>query len=112
MQRRQSCPRRKMDLSGRPRFFLADGAVAVVQEFTRAVGPGEGQGEQAHQLGEALGVGEMGVFQVEVPAFQAAELGFRLASGRRRHRSLHSFALEPPVKVGRNDPCPCGSGLQ
>ena len=23
---------------------------------------------------------------------------------------LHPSALEPPVKVGRNDPCPCGSG--
>ena len=24
--------------------------------------------------------------------------------------ALHISALEPPVKVGRNDPCPCGSG--
>jgi len=24
--------------------------------------------------------------------------------------ALHPSALEPPVKVGRNDPCPCGSG--
>ena len=24
--------------------------------------------------------------------------------------ALHPSALEPPAKVGRNDPCPCGSG--
>ena len=24
--------------------------------------------------------------------------------------ALHPAALEPPAKVGRNDPCPCGSG--
>ncbi len=57
---------------------MADGAWAVMQQFSRAAGPGEGQGEQAHQLGEALGVGEMGVLQVEAPALQAAEQGLDL----------------------------------
>lgn len=46
---------------------------AVVEGFAGAVGSGEGQGEQAHELGEALGVGEVGVLEVEAPGFQGDE---------------------------------------
>ena len=46
-----------------------------MEQRTGAVGPGEGQGEQGHQLRQALGVGEVGVFEVETPAFEAAEQG-------------------------------------
>ncbi len=47
-----------------------------MQQFAGAAGPGEGQGEQAHQFGQALGIGEVGVFQIESPALEAAEQGF------------------------------------
>ena len=57
---------------------MANGAGAVLEQFAGAVGPGEGQGEQAHELGEAVGVREVGVFEVEAPGFQSGEQGFHL----------------------------------
>jgi hypothetical protein len=50
----------------------------LVEQLADLVGPGEGQGEQAHQLGQALGVGEVGVLEVEAPGLQSAEQGFDL----------------------------------
>lgn len=38
----------------------------------------EGQGGEAHELGEALWVGEVGVLEVEAPGLQGAEQGFDL----------------------------------
>ncbi len=49
-----------------------------MEQLAGAVSPGEGQGEQAHQLGQALGVGQVGVLEVEAPALQAAEQGLDL----------------------------------
>lgn len=49
-----------------------------MQQPASAAGPREGQCEQTHELGEALGVGEMRVLQVETTAFEAAEQGLEL----------------------------------
>ena len=46
--------------------------------FTGATGPSEGQGEQTHELGQTLGMGEMGIFKIEATGFQATEQGFNL----------------------------------
>ena len=58
-------------------FFKKDGGL-LVEQLAGAVGPGEGQGEQAHQLGEALGVGQVGVLEVEAPTLEAAGQGLDL----------------------------------
>jgi hypothetical protein len=48
------------------------------------------------------------------PASSQEFVGFYNALRQELRRAdlplLHPSALEPPVKVGRNDPCPCGSG--
>ena len=44
--------------------------------FAGAVGPGKGQRQQAHHLGQASGVFEVGILEVEAPRFQATEPGF------------------------------------
>src|SRR5512144_66117 len=49
-----------------------------MEQFTRSISRGEGQSEQANQLGQALRVGEVGVLEVEAPAFQAAEQSLHL----------------------------------
>jgi len=54
----------------------------LVEQLADLVDPGEGQGEQAHELGQALGVGEVGVLEVEAPALQAAEQGLDLPAIR------------------------------
>ena len=58
-------------------FFKRDGVLLVAQ-LAGLVSPGEGQGEQAHQLGEPFGIRQVGVLEVEAPAFQAAEQGLDL----------------------------------
>ena len=50
----------------------------LVEQLAGLVSPGEGQGEQAHQLSEPLGIRQVSVFEVEAPAFQAAEQGLVL----------------------------------
>ncbi len=49
-----------------------------MEQLAGAVSPGEGQSEQAHQLGKALGAGQVGILEVEAPALQAAEQGLDL----------------------------------
>lgn len=48
----------------------------VVKWFAGAVAPREGQGEQPHHFGQARGVGEVGILEVEAPGFEASEQGF------------------------------------
>ena len=50
----------------------------VVKLFAGAVAPREGQGEQPHHFGQARGVGEVGILEVEAPGFEASEQGFHL----------------------------------
>jgi len=49
-----------------------------VKQDAGAIGPGEGQGEQAKEFAEAFGVGQVGVLEVEAPALQATEQGLDL----------------------------------
>ena len=49
-----------------------------MEQFARPVSPGEGQGQEAQQLAQAFRVDEVGVLDVEPPAFQAAKQGFDL----------------------------------
>jgi hypothetical protein len=44
--------------------------------FAGAVGPGKGQSQQAHHLGQARGVFEVGILEVEASCFETAEQGF------------------------------------
>ena len=50
----------------------------VMELFAGAVGPSEGQRQQAHHLGQASGVFEMGLLEVEAAGFEATEQGFHL----------------------------------
>lgn len=43
-----------------------------------AVGPGEGQRQQAHQFGQARGIPEVGVLEIEAARFETAAQGFHL----------------------------------
>ena len=49
-----------------------------MEQLAGPVSPGEGQGQEAQQLAEAFRVDEVGVLEVEPPAFQAAKQGFDL----------------------------------
>ena len=49
-----------------------------MKPFAGAVAPREGQSEQPHHFGQASGVLEVGVLEVEAPRFQATEQGFHL----------------------------------
>lgn len=49
-----------------------------MEVFAGAVGPGKGESQQAHHLGQASSVSEVGVFEVEAPRFRATEQGFDL----------------------------------
>ncbi len=41
-----------------------------MEQLTRSIGPGEGQGAQADQLGQALGVGEVGSSKLKPQLFR------------------------------------------
>lgn len=52
--------------------------IAIVEEFAGTTSPGESEGEQAHEFGEAFRMGEVGLLQIEAATFQTTEEGFDL----------------------------------
>ncbi len=51
---------------------------AIVEEFAGTTSPSESEGEQAHPFGEAFGMGEVSLLQMEAATFQTTEEGFDL----------------------------------
>lgn len=58
-----------------------------------SIGPGERQGQQGQEFAEPVGMGQMGVLEVEATGFQGAEQGFNFpSSGIGRERRLRRRA--------------------
>ncbi|MBK5938759.1 hypothetical protein CCR96_05725 [Halochromatium roseum] len=56
-------------------FFFANGLLLMGPESSMQ-SPGTGQGEQAEEVLEAFGLGQMGVFEVEAMALEGGKQGF------------------------------------
>jgi hypothetical protein len=78
MLRRKSSPWRNRVLRGRFKVFFGGRGLGRRAAGRRCGRSTRRPGEQAHELGEALGVGKMGVLQVEATGFEAAEQGLHL----------------------------------